>query len=288
MLEVTKLSFPGLGIGEFSVKSEAFSILGAPIAWYALIIMTGIIAAVLYTMWRAKKAGVSSDHIIDYALFVVPSGIIGARLYYVLTTLGEGRYKTFMDVINIREGGLAIYGGIIVGAVAVFCVSKYKKIPFSALADWCTPGIILAQAIGRWGNFMNGEAFGAETEAFCRMGVKNILTGGAMEYVHPCFLYESLWNILGFVLINIFYKHRKYDGQIFLMVFGWYGLGRMFIEGLRQDSLMIFGGHVRISQLLAAIILTACTTALIYFAIKKPKGEFYAMVEEKKTKKAKK
>ena len=288
MLRISTLSFPGFGIGEFKVDSVAFSIGDFEIAWYAIIIMLGIVCAVAYTAWRAKQAGISIDHIIDYALFMVPSGIIGARLYYVLTTLGEGRYQDFGDIINIRNGGLAIYGGIIAGAIAAFCVSKYKKIPFLVLADCCTPGIILAQAIGRWGNFMNGEAFGAETDIFCRMGVQNTLTGGVMEYVHPCFLYESLWNIIGVVLINIFYKHRKYDGQIFLMVFGWYGLGRMMIEGLRQDSLMIFGGAVRISQLLAGLILVACVAALIYFAIRKPQGELYFRTEEKTRKKAKK
>ena len=284
MLRISTLSFPGLGIGEFEVNSEAFSIFGVSVAWYALIITCGMICAVLYTIYRAGKIGIVVDDILDYALVVIPVGIIGARLYYVLASLED--YHSFADVLNIRNGGLAIYGGIIAGALAVIGVCYFKKINFFAMADCCTPGIILAQAIGRWGNFMNGEAFGSETSIFCRMGVKNVLTGYEMAYVHPTFLYESLWNVLGFVLINIFYKHKKYDGQIFFMVFGWYGLGRMFIEGLRADSLYssIFGIEFRTSQVLAAVIFTVCSALLIYFAIKKPEREFYFKAP-KKTKK---
>ena len=275
MLRISKLSFPGLGIGEFSVNSEAFSVFGVSIAWYALIITTGMICAVLYTIFRAKKVGISVDDIIDYALYTIPIGIIGARLYYVLTMLDE--YDSFGEVLNIRNGGLAIYGGIIAGAFTVLAVSYFKKINFFAIADCCTPGIILAQAIGRWGNFMNGEAFGSETSIFCRMQVNNYLTGFETIAVHPTFLYESLWNILGFILVNIFYNKRKYDGQIFICVFGWYGLGRMFIEGLRADSLYssIFGIEFRTSQVLAAFIFVASVISLIVLAIKKPQKELY-------------
>lgn len=284
MLRISKISFPGLGIDWFEVNSVAFSIGKMDIAWYAIIISLGIIAAVLYTMFRARQAGITTDDILDYALIVVPSGIIGARLYYVLTKLDT--YDSFAEVINIRNGGLAIYGGIIAGAIAVFCVSKFKKLPFLVLADCCTPGIILAQSIGRWGNFMNGEAFGYETEIFCRMGLENILTGHVEAYVHPTFLYESLWNIIGFALVNLLlYKHRQYDGQVFLSVFGWYGLGRMFIEGLRQDSLYttIFGLTFRTSQVLAATIFLACLGIIVYLAIKKfKKPLFKKEIAEKK------
>lgn len=280
MLHVTKLSFPGLGIGEFSVDSEAFSVFGAPIAWYALIICMGMIFAVSYVIFRAGQIGINSEHIIDFALFVIPIGVIGARLYYVLMELDS--YNSIVDVFNIREGGLAIYGGIIAGAITVFCVCKYKKIDFLAFADCVVPGLIMAQAIGRWGNFMNGEAFGSETEGFLKMGIRNfnsIYTFGKYEmvYVHPTFLYESLWNILGFIGINIFYKHKKYDGQIFFMIFGWYGLGRMWIEGLRTDSLYLWGTPIRVSQALAMLIFITCATLLVYFAIKKPQRPFYRM-----------
>lgn len=272
MLRISKLSFPGLGIGEFSVNSTAFTLFGISIAWYALIITCGMVAAVLYTTYRAKKIGIILDDVLDYVIYTIPIGIIGARLYYVFAEIEH--YHSLGDVFNIREGGLAIYGGIIAGAITVFAVSHFKKINFFAFADCCTPGIILAQAIGRWGNFMNAEAYGSETEIFCRMGISS--SYGTI-YVHPTFLYESLWNILGFLLINIFYKHKKYDGQIMLMVFGWYGLGRMFIEGLRADSLYttLFGLTFRTSQVLAAIIFTVCLSLIIYFEIKKPNKPLY-------------
>lgn len=291
MLKISKISFPGLGIGEFEVDSVAFSIGDVEIAWYAIIITIGIIAAGLYTIWRANQVNISTEDIIDGILFVVPSGIVGARLYYVLTTLEN--YHSFKDVINIREGGLAIYGGILAGALAVYLVMRFKKIPFLTIADCCTPGIILAQSIGRWGNFMNGEAYGYRTDSFIRMGLQNVNTRvdfatTEMVFVHPTFLYESLWNLVGFILINLFYKHRKYDGQVFIMVFGWYGLGRMWIEGLRTDSLMIFGDTVRVSQLLAFLIFVAAASALIFLAIKKPQKPLYvADIKEKTTKKKK-
>ena len=291
MLKISKISFPGLGIGEFEVDSVAFSIGEVDIAWYALIITLGIISTGLYTIWRANQVNISTEDIIDFLLFVVPSGIIGARLYYVLTTLEE--YDSFKEVINIRNGGLGIYGGIIVGALAVFLVARYKKIPFLTIADCCTPGIILAQSIGRWGNFMNGEAYGYQTDAFIRMGLQNINTRldfatTEMVFVHPTFLYESLWNLVGFVLINLFYKHRRYDGQVFIMVFGWYGLGRMWIEGLRTDSLMIFNDTVRVSQLLAIVIFVAAAITLSYLFFKKVEKPIYIHPEKQKSNKKKK
>ena len=276
----TKLSFPGLGIGEFTVDSEAFSIFGAPIAWYALIICLGMVFAVCYVIFRAGQIGIDSEQIIDFALFVIPIGVIGARLYYVLMELDS--FDSLGEALNIRNGGLAIYGGIIAGAITVFCVCKYKKINFLAFADCVVPGLIMAQSIGRWGNFMNGEAFGSETTNFLRMGIYNynsIYTFGTsqMVYVHPTFLYESLWNLVGFIAINVFYKHKKYDGQIFLMIFGWYGLGRMWIEGLRMDSLYLFGSSIRASQALAMLLFAVCTALLVYFAFNKPDKEFYRM-----------
>lgn len=280
MLRITTLSFPGLGIGEFQVNSEAFSIFGVSIAWYALIITFGMICAVLYTIYRSKQIGIGYEEIIDFAIFVIPFGIIGARLYYVLTTLEN--YHTLWDVFDIRSGGLAIYGGIIAGTITVLVVCHYKKIYFPAFGDGVIPGVILAQAIGRWGNFMNGEAYGYETDIFCRMGIGS---GANVVYYHPAFLYESLWNIIGFIAINFFFKHKKYDGQIILLMFGWYGLGRAWIEGLRTDSLYIPGTELRISQVLAFAIFIVCLGLLIYFAIKPPKRELYfkeQKVEESK------
>ena len=285
------LSFPGLGIGEFEVNSVAFSVFGISIAWYALIITFGLVLAIVYTMYRAKQIGIKYEEIIDFAIFVVPFGILGARIYYVLCELD--RYKSFWEIFDIRSGGLAIYGGIIAGAITVFVVCKVKKISFPAFGDCIVPGLIMAQSIGRWGNFMNVEAFGGVTDAPWRMCSPSIasylanyvgidaetysaILDGSLG-VHPTFFYESFWNLIGFIAINFFYKHKKYDGQIILLVFGWYGLGRAWIEGLRTDSLYIPGTALRVSQVLALLIFVACLALLIYFAIKPPKGEKYFM-----------
>ncbi len=287
MLRISEISFPGLGIGEFSVNSEAFSIFGVSIAWYALIITFGMICSVIYVIRTSRKIGVTTDDVFDFALWTIPIGIIGARLYYVFSEIEQ--YHSFLDVINIREGGLAIYGGIIAGGLTVLTVCYVKKINFLAMADCVSPAVLLAQGIGRWGNFMNGEAFGYECDWFCRMGLNNSLTGGVMTYVHPTFLYESLWNLLGVLLIHLFAKHKKYDGQVFLMIFGWYGFGRMFIEGLRTDSLYfeLFGTAFRTSQVLGALIFSVCLAALIYFQIRKPNKPFFHK-EAKKSEKSEK
>ena len=287
MIRISKISFPGFGIGEFEIESAAISFGNFEIAWYAIIITIGMIFAVSHLIFRASQVGINADTVIDYALFTIPIGIIGARLYYVIAEIEQ--FDSFAEIINIRSGGLAIYGGIIAGALTVYVVSRVKKIPFLVFADCCTPGILLAQAIGRWGNFTNGEAFGAQTDWFCRMGLNNALTGFQTIYVHPTFLYESIWNLMGFIIANIFHKKRQYDGQVFLFIFGWYGFGRMFIEGLRADSLYatVFGIEFRISQVLAAVIFTACLTALIYFSIKKPKKKLYYHGYTRYTKKEK-
>lgn len=282
MLRISKISFPGLGIGEFSVNSVAFEIFGVEIAWYALFITFGMICCITYAVLQSRKIGMTFDDVIDFALFTIPIGVIGARLYYVLSELDQ--YHSFKEVINIREGGLAIYGGIIAGTITVFVVSLVKKINFFAFGDCVAPGVLLAQGIGRWGNFMNGEAFGYETDWFCRMGLQNFLTGNKLMYVHPTFLYESLWNLLGVLLVYLFAKliGKKYDGQLILLTFGWYGLGRMFIEGLRTDSLYIPGTEIRTSQALALVIFVFCLAMLIYFMIKKPTKPLYVKVNEEK------
>ncbi len=284
MLKITTIAFPGLGIGEFQVNSEAFRIFGVSIAWYAIFITFGMICAVAYTIYRAKQIGIPYDEIIDFAIFVIPFGVIGARLYYVLTTLGEYDYSSFAKWFDIRGGGLAIYGGIIAGTLTVFLVCRFKKMSFLAFGDCVIPGVIIAQSIGRWGNFMNGEAYGNATEIFCRMWLDNCKDGPG--FYHPTFLYESLWNLIGFIAINIFYKRKRYDGEIILLMFGWYGLGRAWIEGLRTDSLYIPGTSLRISQVLAIAIFIVCLVLLIYFFIKPPKKELYKMPPKPKKTKA--
>ena len=281
MLRISKISFPGFSIGEFELDSVAFSLGSFEIAWYAIIITIGMIAAILYGVSQTKKIGLKTDEMLDFAIIAIPIGIVGARLYYVLSK--PDSFDSFLEIINIRNGGLAIYGGLIAGALAVLATCYVKKIKFMAFADCVMPGIMLAQGIGRWGNFMNGEAFGAETDIFCRMGINNVLTGYRTLYVHPTFLYESLWSIGGFLLIFFLIRRLKqYDGQIFLITCGWYGLGRMFIEGLRADSLYFHIGSLsfRTSQVLAGAILITCTALLIYFHFKKPSSEFYTKASD--------
>jgi len=282
------ISFPGFGIKEFKVNSVAFELFGkTSIAWYALIITFGMILCVAYVIYTGRKIGITTDDVIDFALFTIPIGVIGARLYYVIFNLSS--YSSFKEVFNIREGGLAIYGGIIAGGLTVLTVCYVKKINFFAFADCVAPGVILAQGVGRWGNFMNGEAFGYETDIFCRMGLCNYNTGYDMIYVHPTFLYESLWNFLGFALVNLFRKFvgKKYDGQLFLFVFAWYGLGRMFIEMLRTDSLYIGSSNIRVSSLLGGLIFAVALGFIIYFEIKRPKKPLYIKPAKETKKKGK-
>ncbi len=252
MDKTTYISFPGLGIDEFKVKNVAIpDIFGRGIMWYGIIITLGIIAAVLYANYRAKRnEEISSDDVLDYAIYLVVFGVIGARLYYVFTKFStfkaDSLGDTLYNIIAIWDGGLAIYGGIIAGFIALVTVSLIKKIKLGRALDMIAPGVMIAQSIGRWGNFFNAEAYGSETTLPWRMGLRDI-TETTAKYVHPTFLYESLWNLIGFIIINIIYKKKKFDGQIFLLYISWYGFGRMFIESLRTDSLYV--GDFRISQL---------------------------------------
>lgn len=287
---MTTLSFPGLHIGEFQIDPVAIRIGDSiEIRWYGILIVTGIILAFLYACYRAKHEGISFDNMIDITLFTVIFSVIGARAYYVLTSLDK--YDSFLDMIAIWEGGLAIYGAIIAGAITIFVMCKIKKIPVLKMLDAAGPAVMIGQIIGRWGNFCNGEAFGnAVSEGsplyFLRMGIypHNIEGVSGMAYVHPTFLYESMWNLVGFILIHCIYKKKKFDGQIVLMYLTWYGFGRMFIEGLRTDSLYIFGVF-RISQVVGFICFVCGSAALIYgFARsyrKKKDGEEYTLAYKK-------
>ena len=262
-----QVSFPGFGIGPFSLDPDAISIGSFAIKWYAVFIVCGMLTAAAYVYLRSRKLGMILDDLLDLALYIVFPAVIGTRLYYVIFKKLEdpSSYTTFMEVINIRDGGLAIYGGIIVGAIMTFTVLAIKKMRIAPFVDMIAPGVMIAQAIGRWGNFMNVEAFGGETTLPWRMG---IIQYGQWTYVHPTFLYESLWNVLGFVLIQIFHDKKKFDGEICLAYVSWYGFGRMFIEGLRTDSLYIGSSGIRVSQLIAAICFVGALAALIYLRIR--------------------
>lgn len=266
------ISFPGFGIDEFTVDSVAFEVFGRPIAWYGIIITVGIIVAVTLIYLYLKKRGLLFDDMIDIAFCTVLPGIAGARLYYVFFDWlkNPDHYQSFMDVIAIWEGGLAIYGGIIFGALGCILALRWKKVHIPAFFDILGPSVQLAQAIGRWGNFMNAEAFGSQTTLPWRMRLEcvdhycsKISLNAAIE-VHPTFLYESLWNVIGFALVMLYSKKKKFDGEVCLLYIAWYGLGRMFIEGLRTDSLYVGSTGIRVSQLLAALCLVAAVAGLIY------------------------
>ncbi|MBE6563357.1 MAG: prolipoprotein diacylglyceryl transferase [Ruminococcaceae bacterium] len=240
------------------MDAEAFNLFGISVMWYGVLIATGMVLAFIYALTRAKIENIKSDDIYDLGIFAIIFGVIGARLYYVIfefkTFISYSIGATLRNIIDIRNGGLAIYGGILAGFLTVLVVSKIKKIRFSTLLDVVSPAVMIGQIIGRWGNFINVEAFGGETSLPWRMGILSSFDGGESFYsemfVHPTFLYESLWNLLGFILIHVFYKKKKFNGQVFLFYMTWYGFGRMLIEGLRTDSLML--GPVRVSQALAA------------------------------------
>ena len=273
MLSKQFVSFPGLGIEDFELNNVAFSIGDFSVYWYGVIITLGIITAFLYAAFRGKYENVSFDDLIDIALWTVILGVVGARLYYVLTSLDTYIPKPFnliefiKNVLNLRGGGLAIYGGIICGILGIVLVTHKKKINTLKLMDMAGPGVMLAQAIGRWGNFFNAEAHGgivAEGSPlyFLRMGLlPNEDSFSVMHFYHPTFLYESLWNLTGFVLINLVYKKKKFNGQNACIYLAWYGFGRFFIEGLRTDSLYV--GPFRISQVVGALCFIAFGGLLI-------------------------
>ncbi len=296
MEHISKVAFPGLGIGEFELGNVAFDvadILGIfgikigsfPVYWYGLIITCGIIVAFLYVVYRGKYEGIKFDDLIDIAIWTVVIGIIGARLYFVLSKPEDffrGDFVTTLKrIVDLRGGGLGIYGGIIAGAATIVVVTIIKKINTLKLLDMAAPGVMIAQSMGRWGDFMNGEAYGGlvteghplslfrmslfspnvQSDKVLQEALGTFPTG--MVDVHPTFLYESMWNLLGFILINIFYKKKKFNGQIACMYLAWYGFGRFFIESLRTDSLYIPGTAIRVSQLVGILCFVLFGATLI-------------------------
>lgn len=292
-----EVSFPGFGLGPIEIHKVAFQLFDGKIqvTWYGILIAVGMILAFLYALSRAKFEGIKSDDMVDLALFILIFSIVGARLYYVIFPpkgvtylVTDGGFwhnvgQTLLNVVSVWEGGLAIFGGLIAGFIVTFLVARHKKIRLPVLLDTLAPSLLLAQSVGRWGNFMNGEAYGYETDVIWRMGLKT--TSGYIE-VHPTFLYESLWNIIGFAILAIFYKKKKFNGQIFYFYMIWYGLGRAFIEGMRTDSLPLWGltdlsgNPIRVSQALAALIFIAGVALMVYFWVKASKAKKVAAAAE--------
>ena len=250
------ISFPMFG-ENFSLNfSRYFTLFGRNFYWYGVVIALGFVLAAVYIMRRRKQFGLTDDNVIDILIWAIVAGVVGARLYYVIFEFDQFRGASFgetlLNIVRIWNGGLAIYGAIIAGMLALVLYCRRKKLSLGNVLDLSSFAVLIGQILGRWGNFFNREAYGAETDLPWKMG---LTTEAGTIYVHPTFLYESLWNLIGFLILHFFSKkHRKYDGQIFLMYLTWYGFGRFFIELLRQDSLRIGGENgVRVSCIVAAI-----------------------------------
>ena len=259
-MRYTTISFPSLGI---SLNPPVELNIG-PIAirYYGIIIAFGLLLACIYGLRRGKQFGLTQDDILDGALAIIPFAILCARAYYCIFAWHEFKANP-IEVLYIWNGGIAIYGGVIGAVIGIVVYCLIKKIPIGTALDITALGFLIGQSIGRWGNFINREAFGAVTDSFLRMGLENGVTGEVL-YHHPTFLYESLWNAVGFVILHFLSKRRQYDGQIALGYAAWYGLGRTVIEGLRTGSL--YWGSFRVSQLLAAVSCVAATAVLIWQA----------------------
>ena len=257
----SRISFPMLG--NFSINPPSyFTVFGRPIYFYGVLIALGFILAILFCSHISSRFGIQADDFYDLMLWLIPLSILGARLYYVLFRLEDYAGQP-ARIFAVWEGGLAIYGGIIAGVLCILLVCRHKKIPVAAMLDLAVYGLLIGQILGRWGNFMNREAFGAETDIFCRMGLT--APDGTTIYVHPTFLYESLWNLIGLAGLLILLKkgRRRYDGQCALLYFFWYGLGRAWIEGLRTDSLYIPGSPIRVSQALSLVLVITAAAVLL-------------------------
>lgn len=271
---MSTVKFPNLNL-EFHINKIAFTLGQIEVHWYALIILLGVILGFLYGTHFAKRERLDTDCCYDVLLWGLPSAIIMARLYYVVFNYSLFK-DDFWSIFQIWNGGIAIYGAVIGAAISTYIYAKVKKIPILQLFDIGSFGLIVGQAIGRWGNFVNEEAYGSATKSLFAMSSKSIradlLRQGQLTNTtfflshygaHPTFLYESVWNLLGAILLGVFHKYKKHHGQIFFLYLTWYGIGRFFIEGLRMDSLYL--GQFRISQIVAAVTAVVGIVMLVYY-----------------------
>lgn len=278
--QFSSISFPTFGI-EIN-PPRGINLFGLDIRLYGILVALGMLFAICYGIKRSKEFGLKDEDIMDAVLIILPLSVICARLYYCIFSWDY--FSTHLnDLLNFRKGGLAIYGGLIGAAIMIPIFCKIKKMPIFALLDITLLGTMMGQSIGRWGNFLNREAFGATTDNFMRMGLFNTITN-TYEYYHPTFLYESIWNFIGFFVLQKLSRKRTYDGQIALGYTAWYGFGRMFIEGLRMDSLYM--GPIRISQLVAAVTFIMATAIMIIIYRKNPDPKKMAvnLIKEVETK----
>ena len=257
-MRYTEISFPALDL--VMNPGRAISIGPLTVHYYGAIIAFGLILGVLYACRRSKDFGLKEDDLIDGVLWVTPFAIACARAYYVIFRWAEEYAANPISALYIWQGGLAIYGGVIGAVIGIIVFCKCRKIKPLVVLDVVSLSFLIGQSIGRWGNFFNREAFGAETDVLWKMGLMK--ASGEIIYVHPTFLYESLWNACGLVILHFASRRRKFDGQVALGYMAWYGLGRCMIEGLRSDSLYI--GPFRVSQLLAGVSCIAAVSILLW------------------------
>lgn len=273
----TTIRFPHLGLTLNPGKS--FTVFGIEIAYYGVIIALGMLAGALVAYREAKKTGQKVDDYIDFTLYTLIAAIIGARMYYVIF---EWDYYSAhpLEIFNLRAGGLAIYGGVLASVLTLFIFTKVKKLKFWLMADTAVQGLIIGQIIGRWGNFFNREAFGGYTDSLFAMQlpvseakgitqelIEHLVTIDGVSYVqvHPTFLYEGTWNLLLFIGICLYKRHKKFDGEIFAIYLMGYGVGRFIIEGLRTDQLVIKAlGGIAASQVLSIILIILAAAFVIY------------------------
>ena len=268
----SSIIFPMLGDLVLDPPSY-FTVFGRNIYFYGVFIGCGFLLGIIYCSKKSASFGITEDDLFDLMIWLIPLSIVGARLYFVLFRLDDYIGTPFINWIAVWEGGLAIYGGVIAGMLTIIVFCRRKKISIPAMLDLIVFGLLIGQILGRWGNFMNREAFGAETDVFCRMGL--VSPSGETIYVHPTFLYESLWNLVCFIFLCVWVKQgrRRYDGQCILIYFFWYGIGRTWIEGLRTDSLYIGGTDIRVSQALSAVLAFIALVLLIVNARREHKPE---------------
>ena len=283
------VQFPGLGL-DLTVNRVALSIGGFNIYWYGVIIAAGMLLAMLYAFRNAVDYGIDSDRLVDVVAIGTVMAIVCARIYYV--AMAPFAYQSIWEMIDIRKGGIAIYGAVLGAFIFGGLAAKWRKVPLLPLFDLVSLGFLIGQGIGRWGNFVNQEAFGTNTtlpwgmysegtEAYLRSVQVTLPAGMTVDPtapVHPTFLYESIWCLVGFAVLASLYKKRRFNGQIFLGYIIWYGLGRAWIEGLRTDSLYLFhwtlfGQRIRVSQALSLVMVLVCAGILVYqFKVKKADG----------------
>lgn len=281
---INHVQFPKLGI-ELTINRVAFSINGFDIYWYGIIFAFTIVAGASMAMYLGKKLGINDDDFLDVIIYGAIFGIIGARAYYVAFAPFE--YETLWDMINLRDGGIGIYGGLIAGAVSGIFLCRWKKIKFFDAADCVFTGFLFGQTFGRWANFMNQEAFGTNTDnifgmisesttRYLNRVAPSLARQGITVHpdmpVHPTFLYESVWCFIGFIILFTYFKKRKFSGEILCMSAAWYGFGRFFIEGLRTDSLATSGG-LRTSQVIAVVTVISAVVFIVYNNVKIRKQE---------------